>query len=188
MKFEQLLHIYWSRSFLYGGKTQSFNITLGEFFITKPGLGGKVFNKARVLFTKRFEPNNALKSGKRLLSALPLDQRRTINVYLSKITSINNAVFELVRFNQIRLYLIKTFRGRCHALGKPSRGQRTWSNASTAYHCNHTVRAFIRQVKKNNAIVEKPVSKNRKLAKKKVKRTAPKIRMIFTKQKENPWF
>lgn len=46
-------------------------------------------------------------------------------MYLSKTISINNAISELQRYNLIRLYLIKTFRGRCHALGKPSRGQRT---------------------------------------------------------------
>jgi ribosomal protein S13 len=56
---------------------------------------------------------------------LPLDQRKIFNMYLSQLTSINNNIFELLKYNLIRLYLIKTFRGRCHALGKPVRGQRT---------------------------------------------------------------
>ena len=32
MKFEQLLQIYWSRGFLYGGKVRNFNINLITFF------------------------------------------------------------------------------------------------------------------------------------------------------------
>ena len=46
-------------------------------------------------------------------------------MYFSQLTSINNTIFELIKYNLIRLFLIKTFRGRSHALGKPVRGQRT---------------------------------------------------------------
>ena len=53
MKFEQLLQIYWSRNFLYGGKTESFNITFKEFFNNKPGLS----LIAVKYFIKRFELN-----------------------------------------------------------------------------------------------------------------------------------
>lgn len=187
MKFEQLLRIYWSRGFLYGGKTQSFNVTLQEFFDDKPGLKNKSIN----FFIKRFElqfislPKN---KNDILLSKLPLDRRKIINMYLSQIISINNNIFEIIKYNFLRLYLIKTFRGRCHALGKPSRGQRTWSNAQNAKKCNKTTKNFIQEVKKFNFVEKKKENLSKKFIKKKIKKKAPKIKMIFTKKKKNLWF
>ena len=184
MKFEQLLQIYWSRGFLYGGKVKNFNINLNTFFEENPGLA----KKSKTQFIQRFELNHFLFNKTKTFLSLPLDQRKIINMYLSQIISINNSIFELIKYNLIRLYLIKTFRGRCHALGKPSRGQRTWSNASTAYRCNRTIRIFIRQVKKNNVIEKKTESLNMKVTKKKLKRNLPKIKMVIVKKKKNLWF
>jgi ribosomal protein S13 len=56
---------------------------------------------------------------------LPLEQRKIFNMYFSQFLSINNSIDELVKYNVIRLYLIKSFRGKSQSLGKPSRGQRT---------------------------------------------------------------
>lgn len=109
-------------------------------------------------------------------------------MYLSQIISINSSIFDLIKYNLIRKYLIKTFQGRCHALGKPSRGQRTWSNASTSYRYNRLIRSFIRQVKKNNVTEKKVESLNMKLTKKKIKKNTPKIKMVITKKKKNLWF
>ena len=53
MKFEQLLQIYWSRGFLYGGKMKNFNITLNNLFKESPGLNIKSKKK----FIQRFEIN-----------------------------------------------------------------------------------------------------------------------------------
>lgn len=185
MKFEQLLQVYWSRGFIYGGRSRSFNLTLIDFFAGKPGMA----TVAKKKFIQRFELNHYIFDKEKSLLALPLDQRKIINMYLSQIISINNNVFELMKYSMIRLYLIKTFRGRCFALGKPSRGQRTWSNASSAYACNRTIRLFIGQVKKNNVIVKKKESLNLKIIKKKLKKTnTPKIKMVFTKKKKNLWF
>ena len=99
-------------------------------------------------------------------------------MYLSQLISINNNIFELIKYNLVRLYLIKTFKGRCHALGKPAHGQRTWSNASTSYKYNKHIRFFINQVKKNNIIEKKTESLNNKLIKKKIKKNPQKIKMI----------
>ena len=184
MKFEQLLKIYWSRGFLYGGKTQSFNTTLLDFFSDKPGLSS--FSKK--LFIKRFELNHFVKKKNKTFLSINLDRRKIINMYLSQIVSINNNINELIKYSLIRLYLIKTFRGRCQALGKPSRGQRTWSNAWNAYKCNTTIKKFISEVKKFNFIEKKVESLNLKKIKKKIKKKAPKIKMIFTKKKKNLWF
>ena len=184
MKFEQLLQIYWSRGFLYGGKVKNFNITLKKFFDDNTGLSLK--SKEKLI--KRFELNFLNHDNEKTFTHLSLDKRKIINMYLSQLSSINNSIFELIKYNLIRLYLIKTFRGRCHALGKPSRGQRTWSNSSTSYKYNRIIRIFIRQVKKNNVIEKKTESLNTKITKKKLKKNLPKIKMIITKKKKNLWF
>jgi ribosomal protein S13 len=182
MKFEQLLQIYWSRGFLYGGKVRNFNINLITFFDENSGLS----KKSKKSFLQRFELNFFLFDKEKTFLHLSLDQRKIINMYLSQLISINNSIFELIKYNLIRLYLIKTFRGRCHLLGKPARGQRTWSNASTSYRVNRVIRVFIRQVKKNNVIEKKTESLNTKITKKKLKKNLPKIKMVFTKKKKKP--
>lgn len=184
MKFEQLLQIYWSRGFLYGGKVKNFNITLNTLFQEAPGIN----QESKIKMIKRFEFNFLIFKPSQSLNTFSLDQRKILNMYLSQLISINNNIFELIKYNIIRLYLIKTFRGRCHALGKPVKGQRTWSNASTSYKCNKIIRFFISQVKKNNVIEQKTESLNKKLMKKKLKKTAPKIKMIIIKKKKNLWF
>jgi ribosomal protein S13 len=184
MKFEQLLQIYWSRGFLYGGKVKNFNINLKNFFNENSGLS----STSKQLLIKRFELNFLFHNPEKTFLHLSLDQRKIINMYLSQLSSINDTLFELIKYNLIRLYLIKTFKGRCHALGKPVRGQRTWSNNSTSYKCNRVVRIFIRQVKKNNIIEKKVESLNTKLTKKKIKKNSPKIKMVILKKKKNLWF
>lgn len=186
MKFEQLLKIYWSRGFLYGGKTQSFDVTYEDFFYDKKGLA----KESIIRFTRRFELqyfSSKINKNKTFLS-FSLSWRKTFNIYLSKINSINFSINELHKFNLIRLYLIKTHRGRCHALGKPSRGQRTWSNASNAYICNKTTRSFIQEVKKFNFVEKKTEPARNKFIKRVVKNKAPKMKMVFTKKRTNFWF
>lgn len=183
MKFEQLLQVYWSKGFLYGGKVKSFDTTLNDFFDDLPGSG----LKAKSLFIKRFELDT-FRDQRKSFTTLNLEYRKIINMYLSQVTSINNSVSELSRYNLIRLYLIKSRRGRAQALGKPSRGQRTWSNAWNAYRCNRTVRLFINEVKRNNVIKKVPEKINFKKLKRKVKKTPVKIKMQITKKKTNLWF
>jgi ribosomal protein S13 len=50
---------------------------------------------------------------------------KVINIILSKMTSINYPITELHTLSILRLYLIKTYQGKSHMLGKPVRGQRT---------------------------------------------------------------
>lgn len=45
-------------------------------------------------------------------------------------------------FNIFMLDLINTYRGARHAVGLPTRGQRTWSNAWSAYKSNLNLRQF----------------------------------------------
>jgi ribosomal protein S13 len=183
LKFEQLLKIYWARGFLYGGHAEKYDVSFHEFFVQKKGLN----LNAKKKFIKRFDLYFMQKTKKSFLY-LDLEYRKVINMYLSQLSCINYSIDELIRYNIIRLYLIKSFRGRCLALGKPSRGQRTWSNAWTAFKNNTVLRKFISDVKKFNTIVKKTESLNKKILKKKVRQKAPKIKMIFTKKKKNFWF
>jgi ribosomal protein S13 len=82
-------------------------------------------SKSKKDLVKRFELNFLFYNSEKTFTHISLDRRKIINMYLSQLSSINSNIFELIKYNLIRLYLIKTFRGRCHALGKPSRGQRT---------------------------------------------------------------
>ena len=91
-----------------------------------------------------------------------------INTLLSQINSVNNKLPDVHRLKIIRLYLIKTYRGRCHALGKPVNGQRTWSNGWNSYNLNKTLRVFISETKYQLAKNKKEEKINWKMTKKKI--------------------
>lgn len=186
MKFEQILKIYWSRGFLFAGRSQPFNTAFINFFENKKGAGAV----SKILFIKRFEMKFFFlyKNHHKTFLEYSLDQRKIYNMYLAQITSINHDIFESIRYSLIRLYLIRSYRGKCLALGKPSRGQRTWSNASTASKNNKIIKNFINDVKKFNKIEKKVESLNVKFFKRKIVAKKPKIKMIFTRKKKNLWF
>ena len=50
---------------------------------------------------------------------------KPLNILLSQVHTVNNQYTDLLRLIIMRLYLIRSYRGRCHAIGKPVRGQRT---------------------------------------------------------------
>ena len=109
-------------------------------------------------------------------------------MYISQITNTNNDIYNLTKLNLIRLYLIKSFRGRAQMLGKPSRGQRTWSNAWTAYNYNKIIKNFVNDIIKTNKIVKKIIKINYKVVKRKLKKRDPKIKMQNISTKKDLWF
>ena len=111
-----------------------------------------------------------------------------LNILFSQITNINSQESELHRFNFIRLYLIKSTRGRSHALGKPSRGQRTWSNAWNAYKLNNTTRDFISQYQKILQKEKKEVKRDYKKVQKKLRIKEKKRGVSREVKKVNFWF
>lgn len=183
MKFEQLLQIYWSKGFLFGGKIKSFNLNLDFFFYDLKGFN----NTNKKYFVKRFELTTYSKQFNKNLISLSLEFRKIINMYFSQLININNSIDDLIRYNLIRLYLIKSFKGRAQAIGKPSRGQRTWSNGSTAYKNNKTLRLFITNIKKNFISATKLESKNLKILKKKIKKSVKSFKIKESKSKELFW-
>lgn len=186
MKFEQILKIYWSRGFLFAGRSQPFNTTFAAFFNDKKGINFCT----RALFIRRFETQFffLFRYKTKTLLEFSAEQRKVVNMFLAQITSINNNIFESLKYSLIRLYLIRSYKGKCFALGKPAHGQRTWSNASTAAKNNKIIKNFISDVKKFNKIEKKPETLNMKYLKRKTKVKKTKIKMIFTKKKKNLWF
>ena len=184
MKFEHVLQIYWSKGFLINGKLQGFQTPLKDVFKSPGGFNWSTHHQ----LIKRFELFSILKRFDTPLSQVSPTFTTSLNLMFSDLTSINDTVFDLTRYNLLRLYLIKTTRGRSHALGKPARGQRTWSNAWTAYNTNHTTRAFIgayQRVLQENAKEEKI---NYKMIKKKSLRKQRKETVSKVKIQINNWF
>jgi len=62
-------------------------------------------------------------------------------------------------------------KGKAQALGKPSRGQRTWSNAQTSYVLNTTIRRFVNNIKKTYNLKPTIEKKNFKVVQKKKKKS-----------------
>jgi len=181
LKFEQVLQIYWSKGFLYNGRVVSFQSNLKSFCSEVGGIN--LATKIQIL--KRFELNLLYNNYLKLFSYYDKDLRKSINILLSQISSVNNQVYEINRFNLIRLYLIKSYRGKAQALGKPSRGQRTWSNAWTSYHYNKTIRNFITNIQKNLNKNKKEEQINYKVIKKKTKKTKNNSSLKKVKKKTN---
>jgi ribosomal protein S13 len=87
------------------------------------------------LFIKRFELTTFSKTMFKhvfLLNYLNYSFRKSIksiNIIFSQVNNVNSFIGELKKLNIIRKYLIKSYQGYCHLVGKPVRGQRTWSNS-----------------------------------------------------------
>ena len=184
MKFEQVLQIYWSKGFLYNGKILPFNLTLKSLIHNLAGLGPHFIT----LLIKRFELNTIKRDSTTDLLFYSPELLRAMNVLFSQISSVNNTLPEVERFDLIRLYLTKSYRGKAQAIGKPSHGQRTWSNAWTAYNYNRTIRSFVSTIQKtlNKNKVEEKI--NYKLIKRKVRKSAKAGLLKIKKAKTNVWF
>jgi ribosomal protein S13 len=100
-----------------------------ELFLLTPGLGREFKNT----ITKRLELKNSVAVNLTPVTGFKTKYRVEIvnflNHYYSQVNSVNSVIWDVQRLNIIRLYLIKSYRGKCHAIGKPVNGQRTWSNA-----------------------------------------------------------
>jgi len=74
---------------------------------------------------KRFEFNYFQLIKKKNFLSYPKEFLRALNIFFSQISTINNQAIEIKRLTLLRLYLIKSYKGKSHAIGKPVRGQRT---------------------------------------------------------------
>ena len=184
MKFEQVLHVYWTKGLFYNTKLHSFDITFRSLFQDTGS-----FNWAlRNLLIKRFELHILKKSTHYAISDFELPIAKVLNMLFSQITNINNIDSELHKHNFIRLYLIKSTRGRSHALGKPSRGQRTWSNAWNAYKLGNPTRAFISDYQKILQKEKKEEKKDYRRVKRKFENQPKKKGVAPEIKRVNFWF
>jgi len=184
MKFEYVLQIYWSKGILINAQLQPFNTKLSALFLSSKGFSWST----KLALISRFELYWVKRQPHQPLDVLDRYLPLTLNIMFSQLTSVNATVTELTRYNLLRLYLIKTTRGRSHALGKPSRGQRTWSNAWTAYNNNSETRAFINAYQK---LKKKTVREERidyRLIKKKSSLVQKKEAVAVEKIRVNMWF
>lgn len=148
MRFEHILRIYWSKGFFFGGKLFYTNKTLEEVFLNTPGLGYNTQKKILSRLEIPYEISSYNKDITDLNSEYSSSIVNPMNIIFSQVNSVNNQLPELKKLNVIRQYLIKSYRGRCHAIGKPVNGQRTWSNAWNSYNYNREVRSFIGETKR----------------------------------------
>lgn len=90
-----------------------------------PGLG----LKHKITLLKRLELTNSTKTNLTYVNSFKSLYKKNLvfllNSYYSQISSVNDQLNNLLLLNIVRLYLTKTFKGKCHLLGKPTRGQRT---------------------------------------------------------------
>jgi ribosomal protein S13 len=184
MKFEQILKVYWSKGFYYNGVVFNFDTNLDFLINNCSGIGKPV----KRLFIKRFEWYTIKRDRKLPLTTCKTSIPSVINKLFSKMNPFNHTIHELTRYHVIRLYLIRSFRGYAQALGKPSRGQRTWSNAWNAHYGNQLIKQFITLAKKLHAAQKRP----EKIDYRRIKNYAAKTKRIHVFKKKKPklnaWF
>ena len=146
MRFENILHIYWTKGIFVCTKLYYFDNSVLEIVKLTPGLGPK-FTEA---IKKRFEFNTLSFDSKHSIDSYELTSKvsvkRPLNIIFSQVLSVNNNCSYLIRLRVIYQFLAKTYKGKCHAVGKPVYGQRTWSNAWTSYTKNNTLVFYIRRI------------------------------------------
>lgn len=178
------MQIYWSKGLYYNSRLFKNEWTLNTFIKNIEGFG----NHTKNIFIKKFELSHHRFYPDIIFHRNVTNRNKILNNYLSYILTPLSNRSELHRYSLIRLYLIKSFRGRAQALGKPSRGQRTWSNAWTAFKNNTLLGNFINEVLKHKKKTTTLKKKNYKVLTKKIKKKVFKIKPIVKKNIVNMWF
>ena len=129
VRFEHILQVYWSKGFFFGGKLfYVTNLQFKDIFkINLYGFG----NKFRNIIIKRLELTTFFMYYSNLYYFINYSTKfnknfiKTLNIVFSQVNNVNISLVELHKINIIRKYLIKSYQGYCHAIGKPVRGQKT---------------------------------------------------------------
>lgn len=158
-----------------------FNLNIKNLLNNLQNFNFKNFN----LFFKRFEFFFFKFNTYLTFLNINLNFKKIINMYFSRYININYSYKNLIKYNLIRLYLIKSFKGKCAFLGKPSRGQRTWSNAKNSKK-NNFLKPFIIKIVNSFKKKENINDKNTKIIKLKKKKILMKLKL--EKKKLNNWF
>ena len=169
---------------MFSGNILPFSINWRHWGDQVKGLG--IVTKLRII--RRFELTQLYYDARGTFKGADKEMCRSLNRILSQMTSVNYKIAEINRINIIRLYLIQSFRGKAQALGKPSHGQRTWSNAWTAYLYNKELRIYIMKVQKELNSNKKIEKIDYKRLKKKFAKSANADKPKEPKKKRNLWF
>ena len=116
MRFENILHIYWTKGIFISGKFHYFDTKLNQIFSSTYGAGGSLKNLIRT----RFEVSEEACVSKN--SVVEIEERyktflsKPLNIMMSQLFSVNNNPLYLVRLRIISQFLNKTYRGKCHAV------------------------------------------------------------------------
>lgn len=188
MKYENVLQIYWTKGFFFSGNVLTFNQSLVNLVNSIYGFSNFFFNSIIRRFELTFIKLKPLVMYDTYKEETHKNIINPLNVILSQISSVNHSIFMIKRLNIIRLFLIKSYRGRSHALGKPVRGQRTWSNSWNSYNVNKTLRLFIAETSSQLKLKLKPEKINYKTVKKKYAPKKSKKQNEDKKKKSNFWF
>lgn len=181
MRYENVLQIYWTKGFFFGGNVFYFNHNLVDLVSTLFGFSRSFYTKLVMRFELTFLLNKPVITLEDYHVVTSKALLMPLNVILSQISSVNALPHQIKRFNIIRLYLIKSYRGRSHALGKPVRGQRTWSNSWNSYNVNKILRVFVSETVSQLKATLRPEKINYKLAKKKY---GPSVKSLKKKPQE----
>ena len=103
------------------GQLQNLHTSFHNLFVIPKGCS----QSTKTFLINRFESYTLMRNPYQSLHFLGPITTLSLNILISKASNVNESILEVVKHNCIRLYLIKTTRGRSQALGKPSRGQRT---------------------------------------------------------------
>ena len=164
MRFEHILQVYWSKGFFFGGKLFYTN-SLNYNNIFKDHLFG-FRHKFQDILTKRLELTTFALHYSNLYYLVDYfyifkkKYTKTINIIFSQINNVNMTLKELQKLNIVRKFLIKSYKGYCHAIGKPVRGQRTWSNGWNSFRCNNILRNFINKTRQLS-LLKNPISQEK---------------------------
>ena len=92
-----------------------------------------------------------------------INKRNTIRKYFIKMFSPLISIHEIHRINTLRQLWCKSFKGKCHVVGKPVHGQNNWSNGWGSYKSNQIVRGFLttQKRKRNKKRLFLKISKNK---------------------------
>lgn len=119
--------------FLFNGRIIDSNESVYSNIINNYGLKNNLLS----LLNLRFESN----INKKLKDL----QTHELNVFLDHCYNIvpkNYSIFNRKLFNIVMLDTVGSYRGWCHFRGLPTRGQRTWTNAWSAYKSNGVLRNY----------------------------------------------
>lgn len=122
-----------SNKHLFNGKLIDSNESLYYNIINSYGLGFFFLNFLLLRFESNFDVD---------LKNFKTHQWSVFLKHCYSVVPYDCSVFDRKLFNIVLLDTLSSYRGWCHFRGIPSRGQRTWTNAWSAYKSNGILRNY----------------------------------------------